>query len=274
MTRTWLITGSARGLGRHIAEAALQAGDAVLATARRPEQLDDLVATHGDRVRPFALDVTDPDAAEAAVAAAVDAFGRLDVVVNNAGWADLSALEDTTIDSFRAQLDTNLMGVVHVTKAAVPVLRAQGSGHLVQISSVGGRLASPGLAAYQAAKWAVGGFSEVVAAEVASFGVRVTVVEPGGMRTEWSSTSMTVPEVSAPYRDTVGARATAMGDDMSWAAGDPRKVADVVVRIAGDEEPPLRLLLGSDAFGLARAAADRRSAEDERWEAVSLSTDA
>jgi NAD(P)-dependent dehydrogenase (short-subunit alcohol dehydrogenase family) len=273
MTQTWLITGSARGLGRHITEAALAAGHRVLATARRPEQLEDLVAEHGDRIRPFALDVTDFTAAEAAVAAAVDAFGRLDVVVNNAGWADLSALEDTAIEDFRAQIDTNLMGVVHVTKAAVPVLRAQGGGHLVQISSVGGRLASPGLSAYQAAKWAVGGFSEVVAAETAPFGVKVTVVEPGGMQTEWAGASMTIPPISEPYRETVGARATAMDPEMAWANGDPRKVAGVVVRIAAEAAPPLRLLLGSDAYDLARAAADRRAAEDTRWEAVSRSTD-
>jgi NAD(P)-dependent dehydrogenase (short-subunit alcohol dehydrogenase family) len=273
MPQTWLITGTSRGLGRDIARAALDAGDFVLATARRPEQLDDLVATYGDRVRPFALDVTDAAGAQAAVAAAVAAFGRLDVVVNNAGYADLAALEDTTIDAFRAQLDTNLLGVVFVTKAALPVLREQGSGHLIQISSVGGRLASPGLSAYQAAKWAVGGFSEVVAAEAAPFGVRVTVVEPGGMKTEWASTSMAVPPVSEPYRETVGARAAAMGDDMEWATGDPVKVARVVVDLARDPQPPLRLLLGSDAFGLAQAAAERRAAEDHRWEAVSRSTD-
>ncbi|MDO9407814.1 SDR family NAD(P)-dependent oxidoreductase [Patulibacter sp.] len=274
MTRTWIVTGSARGLGRDLTEAALEAGHAVLATARRPEQLDDLVARYGDRVRPFALDVTDPAGAEAAVAAAVEVFGGLDVVVNNAGWADLSALEDTSIASFRAQLDTNLMGVVHLTKAAVPIFREQRSGHVIQISSVGGRVASPGLSAYQAAKWAVGGFSEVVAAEVAPFGVRVTVVEPGGMRTEWASSSMTIPEVSAPYRESVGARAERMGDDMSWASGDPRKVADVVVRIAAEENPPLRLLLGSDAFAIARAAADLRAEEDLRLEPVTRSTDA
>ncbi|MEV4421462.1 SDR family NAD(P)-dependent oxidoreductase [Patulibacter sp. NPDC049589] len=274
MTQTWIVTGSARGLGRDLTEAALEAGHSVLATARRPEQLDDLVARYGDRVRPFALDVTDAAGAEAAVATAVEAFGRLDVVVNNAGWADLSALEDTTLDSFRAQIDTNLLGVVYLTKAAIPVLREQGSGHVIQISSVGGRVASPGLSAYQAAKWAVGGFSEVVAAEVAPFGVRVTVVEPGGMRTEWASTSMTIPEVSEPYRDSVGARARFMDQDMSWAIGDPRKVADVVIGIAAQDDPPLRLLLGSDAFTIARAAADRRTEDDLRLESVSRSTDA
>ena len=273
MTQTWLITGSARGLGRHLTEAALQAGHNVVASARSPEQLDELAVAYGERVRPFALDVTDYAGAQAAVAEAVEAYGRLDVVVNNAGFADLSALEDTNIDRFRAQLDTNLMGVVHVTKAALPVLRAQGAGHVIQISSVGGRLASPGLSAYQAAKWAVGGFSEVVAAEAAPFGVKVTVVEPGGMQTDWAGASMAVPPISEPYRDTVGARAAAMDPEMAWATSDPRKVADVVVRIAAETDPPLRLLLGSDAYDLAQAAAQRRVEEDRRWEAVSRTTD-
>jgi NAD(P)-dependent dehydrogenase (short-subunit alcohol dehydrogenase family) len=266
MTQNWLITGASRGLGRELTTAALDAGHRVLATARRPEDLD-------ERAVPFALDVTDAGAARAAVEAAVDAFGRLDVVVNNAGYADLVALEDSSLERFRAQIETNLMGVVNVTKAAVPVLRAQGSGHIVQISSVGGRVASPGLSAYQAAKWAVGGFSEVVAAELAPHGVHVTVVEPGGMRTNWAGSSMEIPPVSEPYRATVGARAEGMDRDMEWAKGDPRKVAEVVVRLAAMDDPPLRLLLGSDAFEIARAAAARRAEEDARWEALSRSTD-
>src|SRR5262249_3309367 len=155
----------------------------------------------------FALDVTDPAGAEAAVQAAVDAFGRLDVVVNNAGYADLAAVEDVTLDDFTAQVSTNLFGVVHVTKAALPVLRRQGSGHVIQISSVGGRLATPGLGAYQAAKWAVGGFSEVLAAEVRPLGIKVTVLEPGGMRTDWAGSSMNVPPISQAYQATVGAMA-------------------------------------------------------------------
>jgi NAD(P)-dependent dehydrogenase (short-subunit alcohol dehydrogenase family) len=271
MTQTWLITGSARGLGRSITEAALAAGHHVVATARRPEQLAELVERYGDAVRPFALDVTDADAASNAVAEAVHAFGRLDVVVNNAGYADLAALEDMSLDAFRAQIDTNLLGVVYVTKAAVPVLRAQGSGHLIQVSSVGGRLASPGLSAYQAAKWAVGGFSEVVAAELAPHGVNVTVVEPGGMKTEWGSASMTIPEVSAPYADTVGRRAAAMDPEMAWAPSEPAQVAEAVLTVAAADEPPLRLLLGSAAYDLAQAAAERRRAEDERWATLSRS---
>jgi NAD(P)-dependent dehydrogenase (short-subunit alcohol dehydrogenase family) len=185
MTKTWLITGSSRGFGWELTKAALGSGDLVVATARRPEQLDSLVREYGDRVRTTTLDVTDAAAARAAVQLAIDEFGRLDVVVNNAGYANSSAIEETPDDDFRAQIETNLFGVVNVTKAALPVLRRQRSGHFIQFSSIGGRVGgTPGLAAYQAAKWAVEGFSEVLSNEVKPFGVKVTIIEPGGFRTE------------------------------------------------------------------------------------------
>src|ERR1700749_2953017 len=203
----FFLTGSSRGLGRAIAEAVLDAAHLLVATARRPEQLDDLVAAHPDQVLALALDVTDAAAADGAIAAGRERFGRLDVVVNNAGYADLAAVEDVDPVDFRAQIDTNLFGVVNVTKAALPVLREQGGGHVIQVSSVGGRLATPGLSAYQSAKWAVGGFSSVLAAEVAPLGIKVTVLEPGGMQTDYAGSSMRVPPVSEPYRATVGAMA-------------------------------------------------------------------
>ena len=186
MPKVFLVTGSSRGLGREITQAALAAGHQVVATARRPETLADLAGQYGSQVRAVALDVTDPAAAEAAVAAGVAAFGRLDVVVNNAGYANLAAVEDISLEDFREQIDANLLGVVNVTKAALPVLRGQGAGHIIQVSSIGGRLATPGLSAYQAAKWAVGGFSEVLAREVEPLGIKVTVLEPGGMQTDWA----------------------------------------------------------------------------------------
>jgi NAD(P)-dependent dehydrogenase (short-subunit alcohol dehydrogenase family) len=272
MSKVWLITGSARGLGRDITEAALAAGGQVLAAARSAQQLDDLVARYASRIVPFALDVTDADAAQAAVAAAVENFGRLDVVVNNAGYANLAAVEDITLDDFRAQIDTNLLGVVNVTKAALPVLREQGSGHIIQISSVGGRVASVGLSAYQAAKWAVGGFSEVLAQEVRPLGIKVTVVEPGGMQTDWAGSSMSVPPISAPYDATVGERARMMHGS-TWAAGDPAKVAQVVLTLADLDEPPVRLLTGTDAFNYATAAWKARAESDEKWRYLSVSTD-
>ena len=272
MPNVFLITGSSRGLGRAIAEAALDAGHRVVATARRPEQLDELGERYGDRVAAVQLDVTDYEAATRAVRAAVDAFGRIDVVVNNAGYADLASVEDMSIDAFRAQIDTNLLGVVNVTKAALPVLREQGSGHIMQVSSLGGRIANAGLSAYQAAKFAVGGFSEALAQEVAPLGIRITVIEPGGMRTDWSGSSMTIPPVSEPYAPTVGALVALMGH-AGDAAGDPAKVAEVVVRLADMPEPPLRLLLGSDAVAYAAQASEARAADDAAWRELSLSTD-
>ena len=220
-----------------------------------------------------ALDVTDPVAAEAAVRTAVDAFGRLDVLVNNAGYADLAAIEDTSLDDFRAQIETNLLGVVTVTKAALPQLRAQGFGHVIQVSSVGGRVASVGLGAYQSAKWAVGGFSSVLHQEVAPLGIKVTVLEPGGMRTDWAGSSMAIPTVSAPYEPTVGARARMIGAGLSTEAGDPAKVARVVLDVASMAEPPLRLLLGSDAYRYGTAAGRALLESDESWRELSISTD-
>ena len=273
MSKVFLVTGSSRGLGRSIAEAVLAAGHQLVGTARNPAQLDDLVQKYGDQVRAVALDVTDPAAARDAVQVALDAFGRLDVVVNNAGYANMVAVEDITAEDFRAQVDTNLFGVVNVTKAALPVLREQGSGHIIQVSSVGGRLAAVGLSAYQSAKWAVGGFSSVLAQEVAPLGIKVTVLEPGGMRTDWGGSSMDIPPISAPYQQTVGAFARMTREYNDGAASDPDKVAQVVLQVADLAEPPLRLLLGSDAYTLATAAHQRLGEQDARWRELSLSTD-
>ena len=194
MPTVFFLTGSSRGLGRAIAEAVLDAGDQLVATARRARSLDDLVARYGDQILPLELDVTDAAARRGRRSPrAAERFGRIDVVVNNAGYANLAAVEDITLYDFRAQVDTNFFGVVNVTKAALPVLRAQGAGHIIQVSSIGGRLATPGLSAYQSAKWAVGGFSSVLAAEVAPLGIHVTVLEPGGMQTDWAGSSMQMP---------------------------------------------------------------------------------
>jgi NAD(P)-dependent dehydrogenase (short-subunit alcohol dehydrogenase family) len=272
MTQVFLVTGASRGLGREIALAVLDAGGQLVAGARNPHDLDDLAPIYGDRIRVVALDVTDPQAARSAVQTALDVFGRIDVVVNNAGYANLASVEDVTLADFRAQVDTNLFGVVNVTKAALPVLREQGYGHIVQISSVGGRLATAGLSAYQAAKWAVGGFSSVLAREVAPLGIKVTVLEPGGMRTDWAGSSMTVPAISAPYQPTVGAMA-AMHDGAATQAGDPAKVAQVVLQVAAMDQPPLRLLLGTDAFTYAVAAGREQLEQDQLWRELSMSTD-
>lgn len=269
MSKVFLVTGSSRGLGRSIAEAVLAAGHRLVATARKPEQLADLVDQYGDQVRAVALDVTDIAAAEAAVKTAVGAFGRLDVVVNNAGYANLASVEDITAQDFREQLDTNLLGVVNVTKAALPVLRGQGSGHFIQVSSVGGRSVAPGLSAYQAAKWAVGGFSEVLAREVNPLGLKVTVLEPGGMSTDWAGSSMIVQPISAPYEQTVGVLRKHLG---GLVASDPAKVAEVVLQLVELDEVPVRLLLGGDAAVVAAAYEKARAESDAKWSYLTKST--
>jgi len=274
MSKVWLITGAARGLGRSIAEAVLAAGDNLVATARDPVRLADLQKRYGDQVRTAVLDVTDATAAEAAVRVAVDGFGRLDVLVNNAGFGHVAPFEQTPEDEFRSQIDTNFYGVVHLSRAALPYMRRQRSGHIINISSVGGRLGMPGLSAYQAAKWAVGGFTEVLAQEVAPFGVKVVSVEPGGMRTDWGEIARGhVPDLLSDYEPSVGALQDLLKRYVGNEVGDPQKVAQVVLRLAAHDSPPAHLLLGSDAlhyFGLADAA---RSAAAERWRTVSLSSD-
>ncbi|MGC1548977.1 MAG: oxidoreductase [Rhodanobacter sp.] len=275
MSQVWLITGSSRGFGKALAEAVLAAGHSLVATARTPAQLTPLVERYGDRVRAVALDVTDAAAAHAAVQAAVDAFGRLDVVVNNAGYGNLATIEEGDDADFRAQLETNLFGVVNVTRAALPVLRKQRTGHIIQFSSIGGRVGVPGLAAYQAAKWAVEGFSEVLAKEVAPFGIHVTLVEPGGFRTDWAGSSMTVytPNANSEYAPILGGMINLMQAHKGHEAGDPAKAAQAILTIANTPEPPLRLLLGSDAVFLAEQQSARMAAEDAKWRTLSLSTD-
>ncbi|GLX96352.1 SDR family NAD(P)-dependent oxidoreductase [Herbidospora sp. NBRC 101105] len=269
----WFVTGSSRGLGREIVLAALERGDGVAATARNPAQLDDLAAKYGDRLLALPLDVTDPQAVESAVAAAVEAFGTLDVVVNNAGWADTSAFEDTPADNFRAQVETNFFGVVNVTRSVVPILRGQGHGSLINVSSIGGRLGTPGLSAYQASKWAVNGFTEVISQELAPLGVKVTTIEPGGMTTDWGGSSMTIPPISEPYRQTVGAMVQVLRQGDHKALGDPAKVAQVIVQLTEMDAPPIRLLLGSDALNGARYAARTTAERDAAYEELSRSTD-
>lgn len=271
MSRTWLITGSSRGLGRAVAEAVLAAGDNLVATARRTEPLADLAEKYGERIRLVTLDVTDAEAARRAVQAAVDAFDRLDVVVNNAGYADMAAIEDMSEQAFRDQIDANLFGVVNVSRAALPVMREQGSGHIIQISSVGGRVGVPGLGAYQAAKWAVGGFSEVLAKEVAPLGIKVTVAQPGGMRTDWAGSSMATPPVSEPYEKVVGAAIAGIRDQDGKQPGDPARIAHMLLDIVAAEEPPLHLLVGKDAVRVGQAVAETLAAADAKWRQVSES---
>ncbi|MBR7836866.1 SDR family NAD(P)-dependent oxidoreductase [Actinospica durhamensis] len=271
---TWFVTGSSRGLGRALVRAALAAGDRVAATARRPEQLADLAEEFGERILPLALDITDPAGARTALAAARDRFGRIDVLVNNAGYANAAPIETADDADVRAQFETNFWGVYHVTKAAIPLLREQKGGLVIQISSMGGRVGgSPGIASYQAAKFAIDGFSRVLRAETAPFGVRVLVVEPSGFRTDWAGASMSVGEVPEAYAETVGAMNTRVRGNAGSMAGDPERAAQILVEMARRADIPEHLPLGVTAAEGSIALDRRLLAQDSKWREVSRSAD-
>jgi NAD(P)-dependent dehydrogenase (short-subunit alcohol dehydrogenase family) len=273
MERTWLVTGSSRGLGRALAKAIIASGDRLVATARNPKDLEDLVDQGGDRVVAVALDVTDASAAQQAVATAIDRFGRLDVVVNNAGYGNVAPIEDTRIDDFRAQIETNLFGAIIVTKAAIGVFREQRSGHFIQMSSIGGRAGATGRAPYSAAKFGVEGFSEVLATEMAPFGVKVTIIEPGGFRTDFAGASTTIAEGDPAYAETVGKTAAMQRDYDGKQPGDPVRAAQAIISVVSAKNPPLRLVLGRDAYARAERTDEARLAELRAWRETSLSTD-
>ena len=274
MSKVWLVTGSASGLGRHIAEAVLGAGDRLVATARDTRRLEDLVQKYGDQVRTATVDVADEAEAYAAVQVAILEFGRLDVVVNNAGYGDLAPFEQMNSERFKAVIDTNFYGVVYMTRAALPVMRKQKSGCILQISSLGGRLGVPGNTPYHAAKWAIGGFTESLAKEVAPFGVKVCALEPGGMRTNYGvRANRDTPDLLPDYEPSVGAVMKALESFWGNESSDPAKVAQVVLRLAASDSLPAHLLLGRDAIEFADQADATRAADAERWREISVSTD-
>ncbi|WP_066826186.1 oxidoreductase [Sphingomonas mali] len=273
MTRTWLVTGSSRGFGRALCEAILDAGDSLLATARDPAQLIGLGDGRPGRLVTAPLDVTDEAQAQDAVATAIAEFGALDVLVNNAGYGDIGSVEDTPLDSYRRQIETNLFGTIIMTKAAIPTMRERRRGHIVQFSSVGGRRGAPGRSAYSAAKWGVEGFSEVLAGEMALIGVRVTIVEPGGFRTDFAGSSTAIEPGRPEYDAIVGAAARMQHAYNGNQPGDPRRGAKAVLDIVNAENPPLRLPLGKDAVGAIEASDRARLEELDRWRALSCSTD-
>ncbi len=273
MTRTWLVTGCSRGLGRSLAQAIIAAGDNLIATARDPETLADLVAKSDGRAVALVLDVTDPDAATRAVATAVDRFGGLDIVVNNAGYGNVAPIEETSIEEFRAQIETNLFGTIIVTKAAIPLFRERRVGHFIQISSIGGRVGAMGRGPYSAAKFGVEGFSEVLASEMKPFGVHVTIVEPGGFRTDFAGISTRITEGNPAYADTVGKTAAMQRAYDGRQPGDPERAAKAIIALSKTAEPPLRLVLGSDAYARAERTDTNRLDELRAWRPVSESTD-
>jgi NAD(P)-dependent dehydrogenase (short-subunit alcohol dehydrogenase family) len=273
MSKVWLITGSGNGLGRDIAEAALAGGDSVAAGARRTEELAPLVAQYGERVKPVKLEVRDEAAAKAAVQLAVDTFGRLDVLVNNAGYGPCAPFEQTSAEDFQAVVDTCFYGVVYTTRAAVPVMRKQKSGHIFQVSSIGGRLAFAGNTPYHAAKWAVGGFSDALAMEVAPLGIKICTLEPGGVRTNYARRALqNAPDLLPDYEASVGSILNLLRSSEGRSEGDPRKIADVIVQLANSDEVPVRLILGVDAEKRVQQAEAARATEADKWRHLTVST--
>jgi NAD(P)-dependent dehydrogenase (short-subunit alcohol dehydrogenase family) len=260
-------------LGRDIAEAALAAGDSVVAGARRTEELAMLVDQYGGRVKPVTLEVRQEAACKAAVEAALDSFGRLDVLVNNAGYGQFAPFEQMSPEDFQGVVDTCFWGVVYTTRAAVPVMRKQKSGYIFQVSSVGGRMAIAGNTPYHAAKWAVGGFSDALAMEVAPFGVKVCTLEPGGIRTNWARRARgNPPELLPEYEASVGPIQKLLQAIEGHQEGDPRKIADVIVQLANSEDVPMRLILGVDAEKRLQRAETARASEAEKFRHLTLST--
>ncbi|MDB4924096.1 oxidoreductase [Mucilaginibacter sp.] len=273
MTKIWFITGGSRGLGRSLTEAVLATGDKVAATARNTDALADLVTKYGDQIFPVQLDVIHYKDVYKAVADTVAHFGRIDVLVNNAGFGIIGAAEAYTDEQVRSQLETNLYAPIEITRAVLPYMRKQRSGRILQISSIGGRVGNAGLTMYQAAKFGLGGFSEALAKEVAPLGIYVTCVEPGGFRTDWAGASMTYAPAIEGYEASVGARAEFFKSDKFIPVGDPDKAARVMVELAEHPEPPVHLILGSEAISILKSTDEIRRAELEKWLPVSISTD-
>ena len=269
MATTWFITGASRGFGKEWAEAALERGDSVAATARDTSTLDGLVQQFGDRVLPLRLDVTGRDAVFAAVAQAHDHFGRLDVVVNNAGYGQFGMVEEVSEAEARAQFDTNVFGALWVTQAALPYLRAQGSGRILQVSSIGGISAFPNIGIYNASKWALEAFSQSLAQEVADFGIKVTLIEPGGYSTDWGGASAKHAAENPAYDEYRVKAAEARKQRLGGTPGNPVATREAVLTVVDAENPPLRVFFGDAPLGIATRDYESRLAEWQQWDELS-----
>jgi NAD(P)-dependent dehydrogenase (short-subunit alcohol dehydrogenase family) len=266
MSKVWFITGVSRGFGREWAIAALERGDRVAGTARDLTTLDDLTTKYPDTFLALRLDVTDRAADFAAVQQAAQHFGRLDVVVNNAGYGHFGMIEELTEDEVRAQLETNVFGALWVTQAALPILRAQRSGHIIQVSSIGGISAFPDVGAYHASKWALEGFSQSLAQEVAGFGIHVTLIEPGGFSTDWAGPSAVRSAANPAYDEVRAARTKSLG---KRRVGEPSATSAAILQVVDAAKPPLRIFFGLDPLGIATADYESRLALWREWEPVS-----
>ena len=267
--KVWFITGTSRGFGREWTIAALERGDRVAATARDTSSLDDLVAKYGDALLPIALNVDDREADFAAVAQAHEHFGRLDIVVNNAGYGQFGFIEELSEAEARAQIETNLFGALWVTQAALPYLRAQRSGHIIQVSSIGGITAFQNVGIYHASKWALEGFSQALAQEVESFGIHVTLIEPGGFDTDWAGPSAKRATPLPDYEE-AHAEADRRRSQRVAKSGDPKASAAALLRVVDAENPPLRVFFGELPFQLAKADYESRLATWEEWQPVAV----
>ncbi len=267
--KVWFITGTSRGFGREWAIAALERGDKVAGTARDTATMDDLVEKYGDAVLPIALDVTDREADFAAVKQAHDHFGGLDIVVNNAGYGHFGFIEELTEAEARDQIETNLFGALWVTQAALPYLRAQRSGHIIQVSSIGGITAFQNVGIYHASKWALEGFSQALAQEIASFGIHVTLVEPGGFSTDWAGSSSKRSTPLPDYKE-VHEEADRIRSQRVSAPGDPKASAAAILKIVDAENPPLRVFFGELPLQLAKADYENRLKTWEEWQPVAV----
>lgn len=273
MTRTWLVTGGSRGFGRALCEAVMRSGDNLVATARDISQLSSLQGMGPGTLVTAPLDVTNESQASGAVERALQAFGQLDVLVNNAGYGNVGSVEDTSLASFRQQIETNLFGTIIMTKAVVPHMRERRSGHIIQFSSVGGRLGAPGRAPYSTAKWGVEGFSEVLAQEMALVGVHVTIIEPGGFRTDFAGASTSIDAGRTEYEAVVGKAARMQQAYDGKQPGDPARGAQAILSVVAADTPPLRLPLGSDAVAALERSDRARLEELAAWRYLSISTD-
>ena len=269
--QVWLISGCSTVIGREIAIAALNAGDRVALTARRPESVADLVERYGERAIALALDVTDKDEIASAVSQAIERFGRIDVLVNNAGYGYVSSVEEGVDEDVRSMFDTNLFGAIELIKAVLPGMRARRDGYIVNISSMTGLVSNPANVYYSASKFALESLTEGLSKELAPLGIRVSAVEPGLFRTDWSSRSMQESAESIPdYEETIGVRRELIRKSSGGEPGDPRKVGEALVMLTRLESPPLRLLLGGDVLGATRAKLEEFQRSLDEWEAVTL----
>jgi NAD(P)-dependent dehydrogenase (short-subunit alcohol dehydrogenase family) len=271
--KTWLITGISSGFGRKMTEQLLKRGDRVAGTARNMDAVNDLKAEYGDQLWLASLDLTEPDRITASVNKAFADLSRIDVVVNNAGYGLFGAAEELSDEQIRHQVDTNMIGSIQVARAALPHLRAQGGGRIIQISTYGGQATNPGASLYNASKWGIEGFMDSLAKEVAAFNIGVTIVEPGGARTGFRSGSSRLATPMAAYDGTPASFARGIQTSTHPSPGDPAKMADAIIRSADQEPAPLRLALGSDAYGYIHAALSERLAALEAQKHLALSTD-